>query len=86
MGRPERPVWGLGRHYAGSNFFLYLKDPAANFSEYYSDMDCIIDDQLSTPQELEGRGGYSPGVRRRPPPSCIPRTSRPMMTGAHSAR
>jgi catechol-2,3-dioxygenase len=38
-GRPERHVWGLGRHYAGSNFFWYLKDPAGNFSEYYSDMD-----------------------------------------------
>ena len=24
-----------------------------------------------------GRGGCSPGARRRPPPSCIPRTSRP---------
>ena len=31
-GRPERHVWGLGRHYAGSNFFWYLKDPAGNFS------------------------------------------------------
>jgi catechol 2,3-dioxygenase-like lactoylglutathione lyase family enzyme len=45
-GRPERHVWGLGRHFAGSNFFWYLKDPAGNFSEYYSDMDCIVDDQL----------------------------------------
>jgi catechol 2,3-dioxygenase-like lactoylglutathione lyase family enzyme len=25
-GRPERHVWGLGRHHAGSNFFWYLKD------------------------------------------------------------
>jgi len=49
---PERHVWGLGRHYAGSNFFWYLKDPAGNFSEYYSDMDCIIDDQLWTPETL----------------------------------
>ena len=48
-GRPERHVWGLGRHYAGSNFFWYLKDPAGNFSEYYADMDCIVDDQLWTP-------------------------------------
>jgi hypothetical protein len=24
---PERHVWGLGRHHAGSNFFWYLKDP-----------------------------------------------------------
>uniref|UniRef100_UPI000D6898E6 VOC family protein n=1 Tax=Nocardia aurea TaxID=2144174 RepID=UPI000D6898E6 len=42
---PERHVWGLGRHHAGSNFFWYLKDPAGNFSEDYSDMDCVIDDQ-----------------------------------------
>jgi len=42
-----------------------------------ADMDCISDDQLWTPEELEGRGGCSPGARRRPPPSCIPRTSRP---------
>jgi hypothetical protein len=76
-GRPERHVWGPGRHYAGSNFFWYLKDPAGNFSEYYSDMDCIIDDQLWTPEELEGARGCSPGPRRRPPPSSIPRTSRP---------
>ena len=27
-GNPERHIWGLGRHYAGSNFFYYLKDPA----------------------------------------------------------
>jgi hypothetical protein len=56
-GRLERHVWGLGRHYAGSNFFWYLKDPAGNFSEYYSDMDRIIDDQLWTPEELEGAAG-----------------------------
>jgi len=39
-GDPERQVWGLGRHYARSNFFYYLKDPAGNFSEYCSNMDC----------------------------------------------
>ncbi|SDP35505.1 Glyoxalase/Bleomycin resistance protein/Dioxygenase superfamily protein [Actinacidiphila guanduensis] len=32
-GHPDRHVWGLGRHPAGSNFFWYLKDPAGNFSE-----------------------------------------------------
>ncbi|HEY0936867.1 MAG TPA: VOC family protein, partial [Trebonia sp.] len=40
---PARHVWGLGRHYVGSNFFWYLRDPAGNFSEYYSDLDCIVD-------------------------------------------
>jgi len=46
---PARHVWGLGRHHIGSNFFWYLKDPAGNFSEYYADMDCIVDDQLWDP-------------------------------------
>ena len=85
-GRPERHVWGLGRHYAGSNFFWYLKDPAGNFSEYYSDMDCIIDDQLWTPADLEGtRGLFAWGPP--PPPSFLhPDDLAAMMTGAHSAR
>jgi catechol 2,3-dioxygenase-like lactoylglutathione lyase family enzyme len=85
-GRPERHVWGLGRHYAGSNFFWYLKDPAGNFSEYYSDMDCIVDDQLWTPEDLEGaRGLFAWGPP--PPPSFMhPEDLAAMMTGAHSAR
>jgi Glyoxalase/Bleomycin resistance protein/Dioxygenase superfamily len=85
-GRPERHVWGLGRHYAGSNFFWYLKDPAGNFSEYYSDMDCIIDDQLWTPEDLEGaRGLFAWGPP--PPPSFMhPEDLAAMMAGAHSAR
>jgi catechol 2,3-dioxygenase-like lactoylglutathione lyase family enzyme len=85
-GNPERHVWGLGRHYAGSNFFWYLKDPAGNFSEYYSDMDCIIDDQLWTPQDLEGaRGLFAWGPP--PPPSFLhPDDLAAMMTGAHAPR
>ena len=85
-GNPERHVWGLGRHYAGSNFFWYLKDPAGNFSEYYSDMDCIVDDQLWTPEDLEGaRGLFAWGPP--PPPSFLhPEDLAAMMTGAHSAR
>jgi catechol-2,3-dioxygenase len=81
---PDRHVWGLGRHYGGSNFFWYLKDPAGNFSEYYSDMDCIIDDQLWTPQDLEGaRGLYAWGPP--PPPSFLhPDDLAAMMTGSHS--
>ena len=43
---PERHVWGIGRHWIGSNFFWYFRDPAGNMSEYYSDMDEIIDDQI----------------------------------------
>jgi catechol 2,3-dioxygenase-like lactoylglutathione lyase family enzyme len=43
---PERHVWGIGRHWIGSNFFWYFRDPAGNMTEYYSDMDEIIDDQI----------------------------------------
>jgi catechol 2,3-dioxygenase-like lactoylglutathione lyase family enzyme len=46
---PERHVWGLGRHWIGSNYFYYLRDPAGNFSEYYADMDEILDDQIWEP-------------------------------------
>jgi len=83
---PARHVWGLGRHHAGSNFFWYLKDPAGNFSEYYSDMDCIIDDQLWTPEAHEGaRGLFNWGPP--PPPSFLaPEDLGALMTGAHSAR
>jgi catechol 2,3-dioxygenase-like lactoylglutathione lyase family enzyme len=56
-GHPERHTWGLGRHSIGSNFFWYLRDPAGNFSEYYSDMDAITDDQLWTP------GTWEPSLR-----------------------
>ncbi len=56
-GHPERHVWGLGRHFIGSNFFWYLRDPAGNFSEYYSDMDVITEDQLWAP------GMWEPSLR-----------------------
>jgi catechol 2,3-dioxygenase-like lactoylglutathione lyase family enzyme len=48
-GHPERHTWGIGRHWVGSNFFYYFRDPAGNLCEYYSDMDEIIDDQLWKP-------------------------------------
>ncbi len=47
--RPDAHVWGLGRHYVGSNFFWYLRDPAGNFAEYHSDMDVIVDDERWEP-------------------------------------
>lgn len=83
-GNPERHIWGLGRHHAGSNFFWYLKDPAGNFSEYYSDLDCIVDDQLWTPEVLEGaRGLFNWGPP--PPPSFLaPEDLAALMTGSHS--
>ena len=81
---PERHVWGLGRHHIGSNFFWYLKDPAGNFSEYYSDLDCIVDDQLWKPSVVEGaKGLYNWGPP--PPPSFIqPEDLAELMTGNHA--
>ena len=83
---PARHVWGLGRHHVGSNFFWYLRDPAGNFSEYYSDLDCIVDDALWQPGVWEGaRGLYNWGPP--PPPSFLaPEDLAALMTGAHSSR
>src|SRR5437660_754301 len=85
-GHPERHVWGLGRHHIGSNFFWYLKDPVGNFSEYYSDLDIILDDQLWKPSVVEGsRGLYNWGPP--PPPSFIhPEDLAALMTASHAAR
>jgi catechol 2,3-dioxygenase-like lactoylglutathione lyase family enzyme len=80
---PDRHVWGLGRHHVGSNFFWYLKDPAGNFSEYYSDMDCIVDDELWEPGVWEGmKSLYSWGP---PPPDLFfrPEDLAGHMAGAH---
>jgi catechol 2,3-dioxygenase-like lactoylglutathione lyase family enzyme len=83
-GRPERHVWGLGRHHAGSNFFWYLKDPAGNFSEYFADMDCGLDDQLWKPEVFDGHEGlYSWGPP--PPPSFLhPDDLAELMIGSHA--
>jgi hypothetical protein len=82
---PDRHIWGLGRHAIGSNFFWYLKDPAGNFSEYYSDIDCIIDDALWTPSDWEGsRALYDWGPP--PPPSFLePEDLAGLMTESHSS-
>jgi catechol 2,3-dioxygenase-like lactoylglutathione lyase family enzyme len=42
----ERSVWGLGRHFLGSNLFWYFRDPAGNFAEYFADLDQIVDDDV----------------------------------------
>ena len=68
----------------GSNFFYYLKDPAGNFSEYYSDMDCIVDDQLWTPEDLEGARGLFAWGPPVPPSFLAPEDLAAMMTGAHA--
>jgi catechol 2,3-dioxygenase-like lactoylglutathione lyase family enzyme len=85
-GHPDRHVWGLGRHHAGSNFFWYLKDPAGNFSEYYSDLDSIGEDQLWTPETFDGAQGlFNWGP---PPPASFlaPEDLGALMAGVHAAR
>lgn len=82
---PARHVWGLGRHYIGSNFFWYLRDPAGNFSEYYSDLDCVVDDALWEQGVFTGSSAlYAWGPP--PPPSFLaPDDLAELMTGAHAA-
>jgi hypothetical protein len=54
----NRHAWGIGRHFAGSNFYWYLQDPSGAFLELYSDLDRITDDAAweqrgRTPMSLE---------------------------------
>ena len=83
---PARHVWGFGRHYVGSNFFWYFRDPAGNFAEYYADMDCIPDGQMWEPQVWDGMHSlYSWGPP--PPPSFLrPDDLTELMAGLHSAK
>lgn len=83
---PERHVWGLGRHHAGSNFFWYLKDPAGNFSEYFSDMDCIPEDEIWEPEVLEGAKGLFDWGPPPPPSFLSPEDLAGLMIGAHSVQ
>jgi hypothetical protein len=53
---PGRQVWGMGRHFAGSNFYWYLADPSGSFVEFYSDLDQILDDEA---WEAEGRTEFT---------------------------
>jgi catechol 2,3-dioxygenase-like lactoylglutathione lyase family enzyme len=43
---PKRTVWGMGRHFLGSNFFWYFRDPAGNYAEYFADLDQIPEDDV----------------------------------------
>lgn len=64
-GDPDRHVWGLGRHYLGSNYFWYLRDPGGTFAEYYADLDVIDDPDAWEPRALtDARALYAWG----PPP------------------
>jgi len=82
---PNRHMWGLGRHAIGSNFFWYLKDPAGNFSEYYSDIDCIVDDALWTPGEWSGAQALYDWGPPPPPSFLAPEDLAALMIGSHSS-
>ncbi|MFM7271350.1 MAG: VOC family protein [Actinomycetes bacterium] len=69
---PGRHVWGLGRHWIGSNNFWYLRDPAGNFAEYHSDLDVIDDDATWEPgaiADLRALYAWAPPV---PPEFILP--------------
>jgi catechol-2,3-dioxygenase len=81
---PRRHVWGLGRHHIGSNFFWYLRDPAGNFTEYYADLDCIVDDQLWTPGVFEGLKSLASWGPPVPPSFLMPEDLAELMAAAHA--
>ena len=81
-GHPERHVWGLGRHHAGSNFFWYLRDPAGNFSEYYSDLDYIPEDAAWLPERAGQIRPLELGPRAA---RHVPATRRPDGAGRETA-
>jgi catechol-2,3-dioxygenase len=85
-GDPARHVWGLGRHLVGSNYFWYLRDPAGNFSEYYSDLDVILDDQLWQPEVWHGRAAYAAWGPEAPPSFVKPDDLTELMAGLHPAQ
>ena len=80
---PSRHMWGLGRHHIGSNFFWYLRDPAGNFAEYYSDMDCIVDDELWQPGVFSGRKSLYAWGQAPPEKFLRPEDLAELMVGAH---
>jgi catechol 2,3-dioxygenase-like lactoylglutathione lyase family enzyme len=85
---PSRHTWGIGRHFAGSNFYWYLRDPSGSFIELYSDLDVIDDDDEwdrhgRTPFELEHIGNiWGPDI----PLEFIAPTDLPELQEAWAAR
>ena len=51
-GHGYKEGWGLGRHYAGSNFFHYVRDPWGSFAEYFCDIDYIPAGTPWTPRQV----------------------------------
>lgn len=82
----RRHVWGLGRHNVGGNFFWYLRDPAGNFAEYYSDLDVIDDDEAWAPEVFGGRHSLAAWGPSMPPSFLKPEDLGALMSGMHSER
>ena len=58
---PQRNAWGLGRHFLGSNYFWYFRDPAGHMAEYFADLDQIDDDEWTTGEWGAEKSLYSWG-------------------------
>ncbi len=64
--------------------FRYLKDPAGNFSEYYSDMDCIPENEIWKPEVFDGSQGLFNWGPTPPPSFLAPDDLAALMTGRHA--
>lgn len=55
----DRHVAGPGRHTVGGNVFWYMRDPAGNYCEFFTDMDQIVDDDAWQAEDWTGAGHWS---------------------------
>ena len=89
---PDSDVVGMGRHNLGSNVFWYLRDPAGNMFEFFSDMDQIVDDELwdrvhrrDDWDGADGPAGFSVWGPKDPPPAFINPPDAPAIAAAREA-
>jgi len=80
---PSRHGWGFGRHLIGSNYFWYLRDPAGNMTEYFADMDEIIDDALWSPEVFSGKSALAVWGPPAPASFLRPDDLAELMQGSH---
>ncbi len=71
----DASVVGVGRHNLGANVFWYLRDPAGNMFEFFSDMDQITDVEIWNREHRrldwegeDGPAGFSVWGPKDPPP------------------
>jgi catechol 2,3-dioxygenase-like lactoylglutathione lyase family enzyme len=65
-------MWGIGRHYLGSQVFDYWADPWGRMHEHWSDSDRL---NASTPKGVVGREGMSSQWGAQPNPAFFDRIS-----------